>query len=45
MDQSKEMAKIAYHAVSDKKREDNKIIDITGNSVLSDYFIITNGKK
>ena len=28
MDQSKEMARIAYNALSDKKGEDIKIIDI-----------------
>ena len=43
MNQSKEMAKIAYNALSDKKGEDIKIIDITGISVLADYFIIANG--
>lgn len=43
--QSKEMAKIAYHALNDKKGEDIKIIDITGISVLADYFIIANGSS
>ena len=43
--QSKEMAKIAYHALSDKKGEDIKIIDITGISVLADYCIIANGSS
>ena len=45
MDQSKEMARIAYNALSDKKGEDIKIIDITGISVLADYFIIPNGNS
>ena len=45
MSQSKEMARIAYHALSDKKGEDIKIIDITGVSVLADYFIIANGNS
>ena len=40
MDQSKEMARIAYNALSDKKGEDIKIIDITGISVLADYFFL-----
>ena len=40
MNQSKEMARIAYNALNDKKGEDIKIIDITGVSVLADYFII-----
>lgn len=41
--QSKEMARIAYHALDDKKGENIKIIDIEGVSVLADYFIIANG--
>ena len=45
MNQSKEMARIAYDALSDKKGEDVKIIDITGVSVLADYFIIANGNS
>lgn len=45
MNQSKEMACIAYHALSDKKGEDIKVIDITGISVLADYFIIANGNS
>lgn len=45
MDQSKEMVRIAYNALSDKKGEDIKIIDITGISVLADYFIIANGNS
>lgn len=45
MNQSKEMAKIAYNALSDKKGEDIKIIDITGISVLADYFLIANGNS
>ena len=45
MHQSKEMARIAWNALSDKKGEDIKIIDITGISVLADYFIIANGSS
>lgn len=45
MNQSKEMAHIAYDALSDKKGEDIKIIDITGVSVLADYFIIATGNS
>ena len=45
MDESKEMARIAYNALIDKKGEDVKIIDITGISVLADYFIIANGNS
>lgn len=40
---SKEMAKIAYHALSDKKAEDIQVIDISGISVLADYFVIADG--
>ena len=40
MNQSKEMAKLAYAALSDKKGEDIQIIDISGVSVLADYFLI-----
>lgn len=45
MNQAKKMARIAYDALSDKKGEDIKIIDITGVSVLADYFIIANGNS
>lgn len=45
MNQAKEIARIAYDALSDKKGEDIKIIDITGVSVLADYFIIANGNS
>ena len=45
MNQSIEMARIAYNALKDKKGEDIKIIDITGISVLADYFIIANGSN
>lgn len=45
MNQANEMARIAYDALSDKKGEDIKIIDITGVSVLADYFIIANGNS
>ena len=45
MNQSKEMAKLAYAALSDKKGEDIQIIDISGVSVLADYFLIVNGNS
>ena len=44
MDRSGEMARIAWNALNDKG-EDIKIIDITGISVLADYFIIANGNS
>ena len=43
--QAKEMAKIAYHALDEKKGEDIRIIDIAGISVLADYFILANGSS
>lgn len=43
--QSKEMARIAYHALEDKKGEDIKIIDIAGVSVVADYFLIASGSS
>jgi ribosome-associated protein len=45
MQTAKEMAKIAYNALDEKKGEDIKIIDISGVSVLADYFIIANGNN
>lgn len=40
---SKEMARLAYEALEDKKAEDIKIINIEEVSVLADYFIIASG--
>lgn len=40
---SKEMAKIAVDALEDKKVEDLRVIDISGVSVMADYFIIGSG--
>ena len=42
---SKKMAKLAIEALEDKKAEDIKIIDISGVSVLADYFIIAYGNN
>ena len=44
-EQSRRMAKIAYTALEEKKGEDIRVIDISGVSVLADYFIITNGSN
>ncbi len=44
-EEPKKMAKIAYHALADKKGEDIKIIDIGGVSVLADYFLIASGSN
>lgn len=43
MERSKQMARLAYKALEDKKAEDIKIIDISQISVLADYFVIANG--
>lgn len=43
MDISREMAKAACHALSEKKAEDIRIIDISEISPLADYFIIATG--
>ncbi|MCC8141590.1 MAG: ribosome silencing factor [Lachnospiraceae bacterium] len=39
-DTSKEMARAACHALSEKKAEDIKVIDIHEISVIADYFVI-----
>lgn len=43
MNKSKDMAKIAYNALDDKKAEDIVAIEIGEVSILADYFIIANG--
>ncbi len=40
---SKEMARLAYDALAEKKAQDIKIINIEGVSVIADYFIIASG--
>lgn len=40
---AKEIAKVAYEALEDKKGESIKIIDIADISVVADYFMITGG--
>ena len=44
-EQAKEMARLAYQALDDKKGEDIAVIDIAGVSVLADYFIIAGGSN
>ena len=39
----KEMAKIACHALGEKKAEDIQVIDIRNISVIADYFVIASG--
>lgn len=41
--QSKEMVKLAYEALEDKKAEDIRVIEIGDISVIADYLIIANG--
>ena len=43
--QSKDMAKLTYQALDDKKARDIRIIDISKVSVLADYFIIASGSN
>ena len=43
MEQAKEMARLAFQALEEKKAEDVKIIDIGEISTIADYFIIASG--
>ena len=43
MTEARELAKIACHALDEKKAEDIRIIEISEISVLADYFIIASG--
>jgi len=45
IDQSKQMAKLAYEALEEKKAEDIKVISIGQVTVIADYFIIANGNS
>lgn len=40
---SKEMAKIVYNALEDKKAEDVVMLEVSDITILADYFIIANG--
>ncbi len=42
---SKEMIKVAYEALADKKGEDIRIIEISEISTIADYFIIASGSS
>lgn len=42
---SKEMARLAFHAMEEKKARDIRIIDISKISVLADYFLIASGSN
>lgn len=43
--ETKELVKELYAAIEDKKGENIRIIDISGVSVIADYFIIANGNN
>jgi len=43
LENAKKMTKIAVAALEDKKGEEISVIDISGVSVMADYFIIANG--
>lgn len=43
MNKQKEMAGIAYRALDEKKGQDIKILDISGITVMADYFLIASG--
>ncbi len=43
MNESKDMAKLAYAALEDKKGEDIRVIQIGDISVIADYLVIANG--
>jgi ribosome-associated protein len=43
--ESKEMAKIAFNALDEKKGIDITVIDISKISVIADYFIIAGGNN
>lgn len=40
---TKELLKLAYHALEEKKAQDITVIDISGLSVIADYFMIASG--
>ena len=42
---AKELTKIAFMALDEKKAVDIKIIDISKISVIADYFVIANGSN
>lgn len=45
MDKSKEMTQLTIKALEDKKANDIRVIDITGVSVIADYFVIASGSS
>lgn len=45
LENAKEMAKIAYQALTEKKGEDVRVIQITEVATFADYFIIADGNN
>lgn len=45
LETAKQMASIAYNALTDKKGEDVRVIQITEIASFADYFIIANGNN
>lgn len=45
MDQSMEMARIAYDALEEKLGEDIRIIKVDDITVMTDYLVIANGQN
>lgn len=43
MNTAKEIAKLTYNALDDKKAEDIKVLEIGNITVIADYFVIANG--
>lgn len=43
MNSAKEMVRLAYKALDEKKSEDIRVIEIGTISVIADYFVIANG--
>ncbi len=42
-DISKDMTRLAYQALDEKKAEDIKVLEIGDITIIADYFIIANG--
>ena len=45
IENAKKMTKVAVAALEEKKGEDISVIDISGVSVMADYFIIAHGSN
>ena len=45
MEDLKEIVRLVYQALEEKKAEDITIIDISNISVISDYFIVASGSN